>query len=412
MKGVLVIADGLGGRPTDTPEGKTCLQAARTPNLDELARRGAVGLLDPIGPGVRPGSDTAHLSIFGYDPYREYPGRGVFEAVGVGLEVHGGDLCFRTNFATVDEGFVVLDRRAGRIHRGQEELEQALQALKPKSAPEVEVFFKASTEHRGALVLKGPDLSPGITEADPHRVGRRVLDVTPTEDTPQARRAAQIVNEIIRQSYELLKDLSINREREARGLPPANFLLPRGASTVPRLETLPERYGVQGVVIAAGALYIGVGVLAGLEFKRAEGATGGVDSNVLSKAKLAAAELSDGKDFAFVHMKGADSAGHDHNAAAKISFIEKVDEAMGHLLEHLDWSETHLAFTGDHCTPILYGDHTSEPVPVGFVGPNVLPDDAREFSEKSAQQGGLGRFSGNIVPMLAGYNNWLRKFGT
>jgi 2,3-bisphosphoglycerate-independent phosphoglycerate mutase len=412
MKGLLVIADGLGGRPTDTPEGKTCLQAARTPHLDELARRGAVGLLDPIGPGVRPGSDTAHLSIFGYDPYREYPGRGVFEAVGVGIEVQEGDICFRTNFATVDEEFVVQDRRAGRIHEGQEELERALQGLKPRSAPDIEVLFKASTEHRGALVLRGPDLSPAITEADPHETGRPVREVLPTEDTPQARRTAQIVGEIIRQSYEVLKDLPLNKEREVQGLPPANILLPRGASTVPRLETLPERFRIQGVVIAAGALYIGIGKLLGLEYKRAEGATGGVDSNVLSKAKLAVAELSDGKDFAFVHMKGTDSAGHDHDAAVKTQFIEKADEALGYLLEHLDWGETHLAFTGDHCTPIVYGDHTSEPVPVVFVGPNVLPDDVREFGEKSAQQGGLGRFSGRVVPMLAGYNNWLKKFGT
>lgn len=412
MKGLLVIADGLGGRPTDTPEGKTCLQAARTPHLDELACRGAVGLLDPIGPGVRPGSDTAHLSIFGYDPYREYPGRGVFEAVGVGIEVQEGDICFRTNFATVDEEFVVRDRRAGRIQEGQEKLERALRALRPRSASDVEVLFKASTEHRGALVLRGPDLSPAITEADPHETGRPVREVLPTEDTPQARRTAQIVGEIIRQSHEVLKDLPLNKEREAQGLPPANILLPRGASTVPRFETLPERFRVQGVVIAAGALYIGVGKLLGLEHKRAEGATGGVDSNVLSKAKLAVAELADGKDFAFVHMKGTDSAGHDHNAEVKIKYIEKVDEALGYLLERLDWGETHLAFTGDHSTPIVYGDHTSEPVPVVFVGPNVLPDDVREFSEKGAQQGGLGRFSGRVVPMLAGYNNWLKKLGT
>ncbi len=411
FKGMLIIADGLGGRPTDTPEGKTCLEAARTPHLDELARRGALGLLDPIAPGVRPGSDTAHLSIFGYDPFREYPGRGVFEAVGVGLEVHEGDICFRTNFATVDENFVVRDRRAGRIHEGQEELERALQGLKPRSAPDVEVLFKASTEHRGALVLRGPDLSPSVSEADPHEVGRRVHEVVPLEDTPQARRTAQIVNDILKQSYEVLKDLPLNKEREAKGLPPANILLPRGPSTVPRFETLPQRYGITGTVIAAGALYIGIGKLLGLEFQRAEGATGGLDTNVNNKIALALEELRR-KDFVFVHIKGTDTAGHDRNAQAKMGFIERIDEALKPLVEGLDWERTHLAFTGDHATPVQYGDHVSDPVPVLFAGPNVLPDPVEAFHERAAQRGGLHRFAGRVVPMLAGYNNWLQKFGT
>jgi len=412
MKGILIIADGLGGRPSDTPEGRTCLEAAKTPNLDELARRGALGLLDPIAPGVRPGSDTAHLSIFGYDPFKEYPGRGVFEAVGVGLKAREGDICFRTNFATVDEGLVVKDRRAGRISEGQEELERALQKLKPKSAPEVEVLFKASTEHRGALILRGPDLSAAITEADPHAAGKKVLEVRPTEDTPEAERTARIVNELIRQSYEILKDLPINRERERAGKPPANILLLRGASNVPQFKPLSELYGISGTVIAAGALYIGIGVLVGLELKRAEGATGKLDSNLLSKIKLALQELKGGKDFVFVHMKGADSAGHDQNAEAKIAFIERIDEAVGHLYENLDWDETHLAFTADHCTPIVFGDHTADPVPLVLAGPNVLADRVSSFSERSAMEGGLGRLAGGVVPLLAGCNDWLEKFGT
>ena len=410
MKGILVIADGLGGRPTDY-HGKTCLQAAKKPHLAELARRGINGLLDPIAPGVRPGSDTAHLSILGYDPYRDYPGRGVFEAVGIGLNVQEGDICFRTNFATVDDDFVVKDRRAGRIQEGQAELEWALKELHLKSDPNVRVFFKASTEHRGALVLRGPDLSPAITEADPHDDGKKVQEVRPAEDTSPAKRTAQLVNELIRQSYERLKDLRLNKERREKGKPPANILLLRGASGVPHLKTLPELYGVRGTVIAAGALYIGIGVLAGLEFKRAEGATGKLDSNVLNKVKLAVQEL-EWKDFVFVHMKGTDSAGHDHNATAKISFIEKIDAAIGYLLDNLDWDETHLAFTGDHCTPIVYGDHTAEPVPLVVAGPNVLPDDVKTLDEASARDGGLGRISGKVIPLLAGYNNWLKKFGT
>lgn len=410
MKGVLVIADGLGGRPTDWG-GQTCLQAARTPHLDALARRGAVGLLDPIGPGIRPGSDTAHLAIFGYDPERDYPGRGVFEAAGVGLDVGAGDICFRTNFATVDEALIVVDRRAGRIESGQEELEQALQGLTLETAPDVQVRFRASTEHRGALVLRGEGLSPHITEADPHQTGIEVRAVVPTDGTSNAERTARIVNEMIRRSYELLNDLPVNRARREEGKPPANVVLPRGASTIPHFPTLPERYGIEGSVIAAGALYIGIGVLIGLAFKPVEGATGGVDSKVVKKAERALQELGT-KDFVFAHMKGTDSAGHDHNAEAKVAFLEKIDEAMGVLMGNMDWGETHLAFTGDHCTPVVYGDHTGEPVPVVIAGPNVLPDRVGTFSEASAMEGGLGRFSRNVVPVLASYNNWLRKVGT
>ncbi len=410
MKALLVIADGLGGRPSDY-QGQTCLEAARTPQLDELARRGITGLLDPIRPGVRPGSDTAHLSLFGYDPYRCYPGRGVFEAVGVGLEVQPGDVSFRTNFATVNEKFIVQDRRAGRIESGQDRLEAALGELKLPGFPEVSVQFKASTEHRGALVLRGPGLSAAVSEADPHETGRLVLEVRPTDETEAARRTADILNELIRESYELLKDLPLNRERRQAGLLPANILLPRGAAGMPDLPQLPQLYGISGTVIAAGALYIGIGVLAGLEFKRAEGATGGLDSPILNKAKLAVAEFRRGADFVFLHVKGSDSAGHDHDAQAKIGFIEKIDGMLGYLAEQLDWQETHLAFTGDHCTPIGYGDHTAEPVPLLIVGPEVLPDQVTHIGERAVMSGGLDRVQGNVVPMLAGYSNWLKKFG-
>jgi 2,3-bisphosphoglycerate-independent phosphoglycerate mutase len=412
MKALLVVADGLGGRPTDY-QGKTCLEAARTPHLDDLARRGITGLLDPIRPGVRPGSDTAHLSLFGYDPYRYYPGRGVFEAVGVGLDVKPSDVCFRTNFATVDEGFIVRDRRAGRIESGQAELEAALRDLKLPRFPDVTILFKASTEHRGALILRGPNLSAAITDADPHEVGLPLAPVRPTEETEAARRTAEIVNDIIRQSYELLKDVPLNRERERQSQPPANVLLPRGAAAMPRLPQLqlPGLYGIKGVVIAGGALYIGVGRLLGLEYKAAAGVTGGLDSPIINKAKRAVEELQRGADLVFLHVKGSDTAGHDHDAAGKIAFIEKIDAMMGYLDEQLDWQETHLAFTGDHCTPVVYGDHTSEPVPLLIVGPNVLPDAVKQFDERSVMSGGLGRVSGNVVPMLAGYSNWLTKFG-
>ena len=406
MKAILVIADGLGGRPTDY-NGKTCLEAANTPNLDELAKRGLTGLLDPIRPGVRPGSDTAHLSIFGYDPEKVYTGRGAFEALGIGMDVKDGDICFRANFATVDEDMVVLDRRAGRINEGIEELEKALRNLKH---PDVEIFFKASTEHRGALIIRGENLSHQITDADPHETGVRIPEVRPMVRDESAMRTAKIVNEMVRESYNILKDVNVNKRRLKEKKPPANILLLRGASIKPDIPTMGSLYGIRGIAIAAGALYLGIAKAIGLKVKKAEGTTGRADSKIVNKAKLAVRELKN-FDFVFIHVKGADSCAHDRNAKAKIGFIEKIDQMIGYLLDNLDMENTHIAFTGDHATPIEYGDHVADPVPIVFAGPNVIPDDIEEFNERAVMRGGLGRISGNVVPVLFGYCNWLKKFG-
>jgi len=413
MKGILVIADGLGGRPTDM-DGRTCLEAARTPHLDELADRGATGLVDPIGPGIRPGSDTAHLSLLGYNPHGLYTGRGVFECLGIGLDVRPGDICFRANFATVEatkDGLRLVDRRAGRIESGQEELAATLGTMRLKT-PGVEIQFRASTEHRGALLLRGKDLSPHVSETDPHEVGASIHTAKPTADGAAAKRTAAAVNELTRQSYELLKDLPLNQKRAAAGKLPANILLVRGAADCPHIPSIPSIYGVRGAVIAGGALYRGVALACGLDSIDVPGATGGLDTDLRAKAEATLAALAT-YDLVFVHIKGTDNAAHDQNAAAKTAFIERIDEEfIAPLLERLDWRSTHLAFTGDHTTSIDYGDHTADPVPVLFVGPNVRRDDVATFDERAAAHGGLLRFSGQVLPMLMSLANRCPKFGS
>ena len=413
MKSILIIADGLGGRPTDR-DGRTCLEAARTPRLDELAERGAVGLVDPIGPGIRPGSDTAHLSLLGYNPHELYTGRGVFECLGIGLDVRPGDICFRANFATVEESggsLRLVDRRAGRIEAGQKELEKALNGMRLKT-PGVDVQFRASTEHRGALLLRGENLSPRVSETDPHEVGAAIHTAEPTADGDAAKRTAAAVNELTRKSYDLLKDLPLNRTRAAAGKLPANILLVRGAADCPHIPSIASIYGVRGAVIAGGALYRGVALACGLEPIDVEGATGGLDTNLHAKAEATLNALAT-FDLVFVHIKGTDNAAHDHNAAAKISFIERIDtEFFAPLIQRLNWRETHVAFTGDHTTAIDYGDHTADPVPVLFVGPNVRRDDVTSFDERSAARGGLLRFSGQVLPMLMSYADHSPKYGS
>jgi len=415
VKGILIIADGLGGRPSDLA-GETCLEAATTPNLDRLAERGAIGLVDPIGPGTRPGSDTAHLSLLGYNPYEVYTGRGVFECLGIGLDVKKGDVCFRVNFASVEEsneGLRVVDRRAGRIETGQKELEAALSKIKLTDVKGVEVYFRASTEHRGALLLRGEGLSPWIGETDPHETGVPIVRSVPLDRSdPAAERTAAAVNELTRQSYEILTGLEINRKRIAAGKPPANVILLRGSSELPHLQPLSSIYGVHGAVIAGGALYRGIALACGMEPIEVEGATGGLDTDLSAKAAAALAAL-DRYDYVFVHVKGTDNAGHDKDAQAKRAFIERIDrELIGPLVGPVEEGRIHIAFTGDHTTPIDFGDHTDEPVPVLFAGPNVLTDEARRFSERAAGQGGLGRFSGRVLPILLGYCNWSPKFGS
>ncbi len=414
MHGILVIADGLGGRPTDTKEGKTCLEAAKTLALDELARQGALGLVDPIGPGVRPGSDTAHLSLLGYDPYEIYTGRGVFECLGIGMDVRADDICFRANFATVEARkgeYIVTDRRAGRIDSGQQDLARALNEIEP-DAPGVTFEFRASTQHRGALLLRGSGLSRHVGENDPHATGKAALLFEPLDGSEEARRTASALNELVEKSHAVLGEHPVNVARASDGQAPANYILARGAADCPDIPSIESMYGVRGAVIAGGALYRGVALACGMTSITVPGATGGLDTDLRAKAEAAARALED-YDYVFVHMKGTDNAGHDQDAAAKTAFIERIDaEFFTPLLEKVDMAMTHLAFTGDHTTPIDFGDHTHEPVPVLFAGPNVMPDCTEAFGEREAGRGGLGRFSGRVLPMLLGYNNWSPKFGS
>ncbi len=409
MKSLMIVADGLGGRPTDE-DGKTCLEVADTPEIDELiAERGSAGLMDPINPGVRPGSDTAHLSLFGYDPYEYYTGRGVFEASGIGMELTENDVCFRTNFATLDSSGKIADRRAGRISEGQDRLEEALSDLHSEKYPEVDVRFKRSTEHRGALCLTGPELGGNVTPTDPHELDIPLPDAEGKDE--KSEKTAEVLNEVMDQAREILENHPLNDEREKAGKLPANAIMARGAATYPDLPSIEDRYGISATVVAAGALYIGVAKIAGMEYKHAEGTTGTVDSKIINKVKLALDEFEAGKDVVFVHFKGTDNASHDHDAEAKVRFIEKIDRTFGWLRENIDWENTHLSFAGDHTTPIEYGGHVADPVPAMIAGPNVRKDDLDNFDESACQGGGLGRFSGNLLPMTLGYSNQLKKFG-
>jgi 2,3-bisphosphoglycerate-independent phosphoglycerate mutase len=367
--------------------------------------------MDPIAPGIRPGSDTAHLSIFGYDPLKVYTGRGAFEVLGIGMEVRGGDICFRANFATVEERngqLIVLDRRAGRLEEGKL-LEEAVNSVSLRDFG-VEMFFRASTEHRGALVLRGEGLSAAVSDTDPHEAGVPVAEARALEDTEAARRTAQILNAFTRRAYAALRDHPVNKKRLAEGKLPGNAILLRGAAVMPHLVPVTEIYGIRAACIAGGALYKGVARLAGMEVLSVPGATGDLKTDLRAKAQ-AALEALRSFDLVFVHIKGTDNAGHDGDAEAKRKFIERVDrEFFGTILADLP-KDLHICVSGDHTTPPAVREHTADPVPALFWGPAVRPDRVRTFTERAAGEGGLGRFSGRLLPQLLGYCDFGSKFG-
>ncbi len=404
-KCLFVLADGAGDRPIKRLGNKTPYQLARTPNLDHLSKIGEDGLMDPIAPGIRPGSDTSHLQLFGYDPYKYYSGRGPIEALGVGLELQEGDIAFRCNFATIKDG-IVIDRRAGRIREGTHELAKAVNEIAITSVPGVRIIFKESTEHRAALVLRGKSLSPQISTNDPHLAGRPPMKVLPIEHTEAAIRTAKALNEFIEKSHKVLRSHPVNRGREL----PANYLLCRGAGKLVRPPSFEQEHGIKGTVIAAEGMIKGVGSLLGMEVIHPKGATGGYDTNLYAKAD-AAVEALKRSDFVFLHIKETDLAGHDGDPEKKVAVIEDIDKMLGYLLKKIDMGSTIVVFTSDHSTPCSVRNHSADPVPIVIAGGDVRIDYVTHFDELSATEGELRIRGKDLFPILMDLMGRAKKFG-
>ncbi len=405
---LMIVIDGVGDRGVRTP-----LSTAKKPNLDELAKRGINGIMDTIKPGIRPGSDTAHLALLGYDPLSCYTGRGPIEASGVGIELKEGDVAFRVNFGTVEgEGSVfdkiVVDRRAGRISE-TDELVKAVNEEVDLSQFGVEFTFKRGSGHRGAVVFRG-DLSDKVSDVDPKKIGEKVKRCVPLVDNEKARFTAEVVNYFVEKSHEVLENHPLNIERAKRGLPKANVLLLRGAGKAPHLPKFEERFGMKLACVSGTALIKGVVRIVGGDVLEVEGATGGKDTNLNAKVENAIKAL-ERYDFVLLHIKATDEYGHDGDFEGKRKFIEKIDRALEPILS-LDFSEVCLVVTADHSTPVKVKDHTADPVPVTVVYDDVRVDDVEEFSELKAYKGGLHRITGNdLFNILLDLTNRAKKFG-
>jgi 2,3-bisphosphoglycerate-independent phosphoglycerate mutase len=384
----LIVLDGLGGLPVN---GKTELDAARTPNLDALAAASACGLHMPVSYGITPGSGPGHLSLFGYDPIEWQIGRGVLEALGLGVELKKTDIAIRINYATSENG-IVKDRRAGRPPTDESrKITERLQG-KIKKIDDVEIIFSPGMEHRFAAVLRFPESLPNgsaaIKDTDPQKEGMTPIPVTP--ETPQAVRVAKIAEKLITEVNAVIKDE-----------PKANYILLRGFSQVPDIPHFEETYGLKPLCIAVYPMYRGLARLIGMEAPALKG-------DIREELDFLKKNYND-YDFFFMHVKKVDSYGEDGNFEGKAA---KIGEFDSFLPEILSLKPDVLIITGDHSTPALMKGHSWHPVPFLLNSPFVLGQTCSAFTERECLKGELGIFHTiHLMPLALANAGRLKKFG-
>jgi 2,3-bisphosphoglycerate-independent phosphoglycerate mutase len=384
---VLVVMDGVGGLP-DPRSGRTELEAAATPNLDRLARGGALGLHQPVMAGITPGSGPGHLALFGYDPVRYNIGRGVLSALGVGFELQPGDIAVRLNLATADRAGLITDRRAGRPK--DEENRRLVAKLRGAvdSVDGLQVFFEPEKEHRAVLILRGRGLSAELTDTDPQETGVAPLPVQAR--TEAAGETARLLQRVLDLGTEALADE-----------PVANALLARGIDAYAPYPTLQERFKLSAVAVARYPMYCGVARLVGMD-------TCPIPATDAESVRVLAARHAD-YDFLFIHFKAMDARGEDGDFDAKVKSIEAVDALIPEI-EALEPAV--LVVTGDHSTPSSLRAHSWHPVPILIASRWTRPAEDASFGERACQRGELGIFPAmHIMTLALAHAGRLAKFG-
>ena len=387
----LVVLDGLGDLAIGGPNSSTPLEAARTPNLDALTQNAAQGRMIPVAPGITPGSGPGHLALFGYDPLEFQVGRGVIEALGLGLQLKAGDVAARANFCTLNPKGVVIDRRAGRI---ETEVCEDLCALLSKSIKKVgdaQVIIKAGKGHRFVVVFRGKGLEGPLTDADPHREGSPIPTAEPVhKKSAKAQKVARLVKEF----YKLALPILAKKK-------PANGFLMRGIAHQPAIPTFEERYQLRAACIAVYPMYKGLAQLVGMT--KIEG-----PQTITEQFQRYLAEY-DNYDYFFIHYKYTDMYGEDGNAEGKKKAIEDFDAALPILLEK---KPDVLAITGDHSTPCALKGHSWHPQPVLLTSAYSGTDKLERFTETGANFGSLGVFEAKFLIRLMQANaRMFDKFG-
>jgi 2,3-bisphosphoglycerate-independent phosphoglycerate mutase len=407
VKLIFVAIDGMGDLPIASLGNKTPLEAAETPNLDSLLKRGKTGMMYTVKKDVAPESDVAVISLLGYDPFKYSTGRGVIETAGVGLKMKDGDLALRCNFATLGQGKTILDRRVARTLSTEEASEltkAANEEIKLTSYPAT-FEFKNTLGHRAVLLIRSgaKPLSSHITNSDPayiivNGIGVAKADVDmvlktcePTDNTEAAKVSAGLVNEFIEKSHRLWENHPINQERVKEGKLKANVVLTRDAGhLLPRFFNINKHYNVNFAALADMHAERGIAQLAGMESSLLPPPTGNLqwDCEVRVNALL---EALPKHDCFYIHLKGPDEPGHDGNCELKTKIISAIDKYFfGPLLKQINLQDNLICVTTDHATPCALKVHSDTPVPVLISGDKIGPSTETKFCEKECAKGSLG----------------------
>jgi 2,3-bisphosphoglycerate-independent phosphoglycerate mutase len=387
MKYIILLGDGMADYPLKELEDKTPLEAAYTPNMDQMARNGIVGTVKTIPEGLTSGSDVANLNVLGYDPCLYYTGRGPLEAANMGIWLKKGDIAFRCNLITAKENTLV-DYSAG--HITDDEAGPLIKFIDDKLGNENIQFYPGTSYRHLVLIREGIKLSGFNTEdmskvqcIPPHDISGRKI----SEHFPQGK-GSEFLVELMNRSRPLLEAHAVNEVRKATGKNPGNMIWLWGQGKRPNLATFKEKYGLNGSVISAVNLINGLGLYAGLKVINVPGATGFFDTNYKGKAEAALESLKK-NDFVFVHVEAPDEAGHMGRVDKKVQAIEDFDRfIVGTVLEgSRQFSEYKIMVLPDHPTPIALKTHSAEPVPFVICGSDITKGNVHNYDEKSAQQG-------------------------
>lgn len=382
---VMLVADGIGGLPLE-PGGKTELEIAKTPNLDQCARDGVCGMSIPVLPGITPGSGPGHLGLFGYDPLQYRIGRGILEALGINFQVGSKDVAVRGNFCTLDPSGKITDRRAGRPTT--ERCVAMVQKMRSIRIPGVEVFVEPVREHRFVVVFRGEGLGDAVNDTDPQATG--VPPLPAKGDDSASEKTAGVVNDFVKQATVILKDDA-----------PTNGVTLRGFARYPKIGTMQEVYGLKSAAIAVYPMYKGLARLVGMDVLDA--------GSSLAEQIATLKKVWSQYDFFFLHYKYTDSTGEDGNFPAKVEMIEKLDAAIPGILE---CKPDVFIVTGDHSTPSKMRSHSWHPVPTLIRAVTARTDGVSEFAESACLSGGLGQFQAMHLMLLAlAHAGRLGKYG-
>jgi 2,3-bisphosphoglycerate-independent phosphoglycerate mutase len=388
LKYLVVVGDGMADYPLDKLNGKTVLQYAKTPAFDLLSRQGELGLVQTIPDGLPAGSDTANLSVFGYDPLKFYTGRSPFEAASLGVELGPDDISFRCNLVTLsdDQPFaakVMVDYCAGEISTA--EADQLLKVIASELGNEA-IRFHTGFQYRNLMVWSGAPEEWQLTP--PHDISNKVIG----NYLPSGPKGAEVL-QMMEQSFGLLAEHPVNLERKARGLNPANSIWIWGNGRKPLIPTFQEKYGFEGTVVSAVDLVKGIGKLAGLKRAEVEGATGYIDTNLKGKVEAALYAFDNGDDFVYLHVEAPDECSHRFEMENKIKAIEMIDQDVVKVLyEELATRglEFSIMLVTDHATPLSLGTHTREPVPFAiYRTTKQVSRPENTFDEVSAAKTGI-----------------------